>query len=102
MILKIPMSAAKEMESQYSISDVEIGKVTLLGIYRGKFEKKDVECKINRMMALNKNSTTNQIEMRMRRLKTALRNKQKQMHLLNVKDKVHYIDIIAIIQDLNI
>ena len=34
MMLKIPMSAENEMESQYSISDIEIGKVTVLGIYR--------------------------------------------------------------------
>lgn len=53
IMLKIPMSAENEMESQYSISDIEIGKVTVLGIYRGKFDRSDVEHKINRMMALN-------------------------------------------------
>lgn len=60
MMLKIPMSAENEMESQYSISDIEIGKVTVLGIYRGEFNRFDVERKINRMMALNNSEKNNQ------------------------------------------
>ena len=59
MMLKIPMSAENEMESQYSISDIEIGKITVIGIYRGEFERSDVERKINRMMALNDNNKKN-------------------------------------------
>lgn len=102
MILKIPMSAAKEMESQYSISDVEIGKVTLLGIYRGKFEKKDVECKINRMMALNKKQHYQSNRNENEEIEDGIEEQVEANDLLNVKDKVHYIDIIAIIQDLNI
>ena len=109
MMLKIPMSAENEMESQYSISDIELGKVTVLGIYRGEFERSDIERKINRMMALNDS------------------NKKKQEQPTNIRDngidiedgvqeedkkdipissvaqgKVHYIDVIAIIQDLNV
>ena len=61
-MLKIPMSAENEMESQYSISDIEIGKVTVLGIYRGEFDRRDVERKINRMMALNDSGKKNQQE----------------------------------------
>lgn len=102
MILKIPMSAAKEMESQYSISDVEIGKVTLLGIYRGKFEKKDVECKINRMMALNKKQHYQSNRNENEEIEDGIEEQAEANDLLNVKDKVHYIDIIAIIQDFNI
>ena len=102
MILKIPMSAAKEMESQYSISDVEIGKVNLLGIYRGKFEKKDVECKINRMMALNKKQHYQSNRNENEEIEDGIEEQAEANDLLNVKDKVHYIDIIAIIQDLNI
>lgn len=102
MILKIPMSAAKEMESQYSISDVEIGKVTLLGIYRGKFEKKDVECKINRMMALNKKQHYQSNRNENEEIEDGIEEQEEVNALSNVKNEVHYIDIIAIIQDLNI
>ncbi len=108
MMLKIPMSAENEMESQYSISDIEIGKVTVLGIYRGDFIRSDVESKINRMMALNdsgkknKEQSTNQdngidIEDGVRE-----EDKNNVEDSFHKQDKVHYIDVIAIIQELNV
>ena len=36
-IIKIPMNSEAEFESNYSVSDLEIGDVTVIGIYRGKF-----------------------------------------------------------------
>lgn len=109
MMLKIPMSAENEMESQYSISDIEIGKVTVLGIYRGEFERCDVERKINRMMALNDSSKKNQeqsidIQDNGTDIEDGIREEEKK-NIPNTsvaKGKVHYIDVIAIIQDLNV
>lgn len=34
-IIKIPMNSEAEFESNYSVSDLEIGDVTVIGIYRG-------------------------------------------------------------------
>lgn len=82
ILLKIPMSTQHEMESRYSISDIEIGKVTILGIYRGKYPKQDIKNKINSIMAVQ------------------------DTNLQNVEEKsekeVHYIDVIAIVQDLSL
>ena len=108
MMLKIPMSAENEMESQYSISDIEIGKVTVLGIYRGEFNRFDVERKINRMMALNNSEKNNQgssydfsdsgVD-----IEDGVKEEQKiGFDSSDKKNKVHYIDVIAIIQDINI
>lgn len=105
MMLKIPMSAENEMESQYSISDIEIGRVTVLGIYRGEFERNDVECKINRMMALDDSSkqmegiNDNGID-----IEDGVREADKKdlPNSSTTPSKVHYIDVIAIIQDLNV
>ncbi len=109
MMLKIPMSAENEMESQYSISDIEIGKVTVLGIYRGKFKRGDVERKINRMMALNDegksnktqspNTSDNGIDIEDGILEE---NQTDIPNSVAVQGEVHYIDVIAIIQDLHI
>lgn len=109
MMLKIPMSAENEMESQYSISDIEIGKVTVLGIYRGEFERCDVERKINRMMALNDSGKKNQeqsidIQDSGMDIEDGVREEDKR-DILNasvMQGKVHYIDVIAIIQDINV
>lgn len=48
LVIKIPMQTGNELENQYSLSDLEIGKVTLMGIYRGAFEKIDLMRKLNR------------------------------------------------------
>lgn len=106
MMLKIPMSAENEMESQYSISDIEIGKVTVLGIYRGEFQRSDVERKINRMMALNNRNNENQTDIQDDGIdiEDGVREGDK-MDISNssvMQGKVHYIDVIAIIQDLNV
>lgn len=100
MILKIPMSPENEMESSYSISDLEIGKVTVLGIYRGKYKRAQVEKKINLIMALNDEanhvnassniSTNDDIE------------EDDSISNVNEENDYHYIDVIAIIQDIDI
>lgn len=109
MMLKILMSAENEMESQYSISDIEIGKVTVLGIYRGEFERCDVERKINRMMALNDSGKKNQeqsidIQDSGMDIEDGVREEDKRdiPNASVTQGKVHYIDVIAIIQDINI
>lgn len=109
MMLKIPMSAENEMESQYSISDIEIGKVTVLGIYRGEFIRNDVERKINRMMALNDSNKNNQEQADNFRdngidIEDGVKEEDKKgiPNSSVTQGKVHYIDVIAIIQDLNI
>lgn len=109
MMLKIPMSAESEMESHYSISDIEIGKVTVLGIYRGKFKRTDVERKINRMMVLNDSSSFKPDQQENLKdngidIEDGVREEEK-MGATNSsaeQSMVHYIDVIAIIQDLNI
>ena len=108
MMLKIPMSAENEMESQYSISDIEIGKVTVLGIYRGEFERSDVERKINRMMALNDSGKKNQeqavdFQDSGMDIEDGVKEEDKKdiPNASGTQGKVHYIDVIAIIQDLN-
>ena len=95
--------------SQYSISDIEIGKVTVLGIYRGEFDRRDVERKINRMMALNdsgkKNQQeTNDIQDSGMDIEDGVREEDKNgiRNISLAQGKVHYIDVIAIIQDINI
>lgn len=109
MMLKIPMSAENEMESQYSISDIEIGKVTILGIYCGKFKRSEIECKINRMMQLSDDGKENQdkstdVDDTGMDIEDGVRDEEKKNinDSFNTPDMVHYIDVIAIIQDLNV
>lgn len=111
MMLKIPMSAENEMESQYSISDIEIGKVTVLGIYRGEFIRSDIERKINRLMTLNdidKNKKTQKQTSNISDSGIDIEDGVREEDKKNIPNastahgRVHYIDVIAVIQDLNV
>ncbi len=106
IMLKIPMSAENEMESQYTISDIEIGQVTVLGIYRGKFKKTDIEVKINRLKGLNSkmgthSTASNEHDVGLD-IEDGIDEVAKQQITEDSKDFVHYIDVIAIIQDINV
>ena len=90
---KIPMKVENEMESQYSITDLEIGPVTLIGIYRGKHNNKKINKKINRLQNLSNfyGNEDSGIE----------HDKEDENEKDNGVD-THFIDVIAIIQELNI
>lgn len=101
LMLKIPMSIDNEMESQYSISDIEIGKVTIIGIYKGQFEKFQVESKINNMMKLdNSFKNTNQQSGSYDDIEDG--NGFNENKINSENKNIHYIDVIAIIQEVNI
>ncbi len=86
--IKIPMQAENEMENQYSISDLEIGKVTIVGIYRGCFNENELDRKLNKLSnQTDGNDTTYDINI-------AGDDEEE------VADGVHYIDVIAIVQDI--
>lgn len=108
MMLKIPMSAENEMESQYSISDIEIGKVTVIGIYRGEFTKSVVESKINRLLALNEAGKENRDQITTDYddgidIEDGVREEDKKnISNSSGNSKVHYIDVISIIQEINV
>ena len=79
-----------------------------LGIYRGEFERSDVERKINRMMALNDSSKKNQeqtvdFQDSGMDIEDGVQEEAKKdiPNASGTQGKVHYIDVIAIIQDLN-
>ena len=95
-IIKIPMNSEVELESNYSVSDLEIGDVTVIGIYRGIFDKKLILKKSNVMMALNNTTPTEDNDDG-----SDIEDGGTELFPYNTGD-VHYIDVISIIQELNI
>lgn len=86
--IKIPMQAENEMENQYSITDLEIGKVTIVGIYRGFFNGNELGSKLNKF--------TNQTDGDDTPYDVNIVGDDDE----DEPDKVHYIDVIAIVQDI--
>ena len=95
-IIKIPMNSEAELESNYSVSDLEIGDVTVIGIYRGKFDKELILKKSNVMMALNNTTPTDGSD------DGSDIEDGSSDQTSNNAEKAHYIDVISIIQELNL
>lgn len=94
IIIKIPMQTENELESQYSISDLEIGKVSLIGIYKGKYKYSEIYEKLNKLSLYKTDEPQEQIE-----YETDEDDKDDQ---INNSKEYHYIDIIAIAQDIQL
>lgn len=92
LMIKIPIQLGNELESQYSISDLEIGPLTIIGIYRGIFEYETIRKQIDVMRQLEGEEApaidieTDDID------EIEITEKD--------SEKVHFIDVIAIVQDL--
>lgn len=91
IIFKIPMQAGSELENGYSVSDLEIGPVSIIGIYRGKFSEGEISQKIDLLSGLNI-SDNEGIDI------------ETDENFEENDDRVttHFVDIIAVIQELNI
>lgn len=96
IMLKIPMNAESEMESHYDISDIEIGEVSIVGIYKGCFNKNEIESKINKIKSIQNKSKEDKVSK-----VTDIEDGQLQQEY-TYTDKIHYIDVIAIVQDLKL
>jgi len=86
VVIRIPIKAEEEFESQYSIFDLNIGTVTILGIYRGKFNKSTL---ISKIEDIGKDKSQDEI-----------RIIETEGGLKKIDGKAHFIDVIGIIQEL--
>lgn len=68
ILIKIPMQTENELESQYSISDLEIGKISVIGIYKGKYKYCEIYEKLSKLSLYTKEE-----------------NNKKQKEILNMK-----------------
>ncbi|WP_157143104.1 hypothetical protein [Brachyspira pilosicoli] len=97
---KIPCEIKAEFENKYTINDIIIGKVSIIGIYKGMIEKNIVEQNtfdyfINTQNVIN-NYSNKKIENSYNNYSDIVDDDKNNNNI-----KIKYIDIIAIIQNLN-
>lgn len=99
--ISIPIKAEKEFENDYSIYDLEIGEVNIIGIYRTDKYKYDNTSTFNYLQKLGSDDTsTNVIGDELLMSDTITENNE---NFSNKKEEnFTYIDLIAIVQDLNV
>lgn len=95
--ISIPIKAEKEFENEYSIYDLEIGKVNIIGIYRTNKYKSDlINNTFNHLVGIGEN-VQNTIGDELKKSDSYTSKKKKKE-----KEELPYIDLIAIVQDLSI
>lgn len=96
VMFNIPMEVEAELENGYSISDLELGKFTIIGIYRGVFSEEIINSKINQINFLD---TMSESKSKKNLVESEKDIPKKEKKRSNVED-VHYIDLIGIIQEI--
>ena len=95
-IIKIPFEVENEFENNYNVDDVLLGKVSLIGIYKNKNKILDITNNTLNYFMTNNNETFDNTSSKF----IQSNEKSKQETKKNkINEKCHYIDIIAIIQE---
>lgn len=95
--ISIPIKAEKEFENDYSIYDLEIGKVNIIGIYRtNKYQYNQENNTFNYLVGIGEQKN-NIIGDELKNSSSKISTKKK-----NNIEELPYIDLIAIVQDLDI
>ena len=93
--IDIPMSAEKEFENKYSIYDLEIGLVNIIGIYRTEYYDPENKTTYSKLQELG-----NKQNIEIDEMKSSRETKENMQESIKL-GKAPYIDLIAIIQDLS-
>lgn len=108
-IIQLPYKADNNFENGYLHNDLQLGKLSLIGIYRGEIDFSSRENISSKFLELASQATNDDLnKITLNPLKSSSSN-EKQSDILDIKwqpdklkEKLHLIDVVAIIQELNI
>lgn len=108
LLIKIPLTFENEFESSYSVDDLFIGKVSIVGLYKGKVKLDSLKNSFEFFQELGSmqsfsNSQDNQFsEIQDSQYKRKERTEYAFVSSKNGGKEYHYIDLLAIIQNIDI
>ena len=107
LIVKIPCTFENEFESGYNVDDMTIGNVTVVGIYKGQIHPKSLKTNIEYWSEIGghmKQSTNNDYkDIHYSSYPTNdIFNKQDSFYNEDETSQYHYLDLLAIIQNVQI
>ena len=107
LVIKIPVTFENEFESSYSIDDLFIGKVSVIGLYKGKIKMNSLKnsFKFFQEVGFAQNNFKSKIEENTE-IENSQYDQETVMNNLNTDkyqyEELHYIDLLAIIQNVSI
>lgn len=109
LLIKIPLRFESEFESSYSVDDLFIGKVSLVGLYKGKIKLSDLKNsmeffqEIGNMQQLLDSNDDKDDEIQNSQYEDDIKSSSFNPFVSSLQDskEYHYIDILSIIQIIN-
>lgn len=106
ILIKIPLTFESEFESSYSVDDLFVGKVSVIGLYKGKIKIDDLKNSFQYFQELGQlqnafpvNKKNEEIEES--HYKTNITNRPFSFKSSGDENEYHYIDLLAIFQNVN-
>lgn len=108
-IIQIPYKASNNFENGYHHNDLQLGKLSIIGIYRGNIDfsqRESISSKFLDVISMEykQNGSTNNepiVEMKMSSHNTQSNSNPFDFEHEKLMEKINLIDVIAIIQELN-
>lgn len=100
LIIKIPLTFENEFESLYSVDDLFIGKVTIIGIYKGKTKIDNLRNSFEFFQQMGQNGAKSNVE-EIRNSQYSASQKSNKINNID-NNEYNYIDILAIVQNVEI
>lgn len=106
LLIKIPLTFENEFESSYSVDDLFVGKVGILGLYKGKIKIDDLKNSFQFFQEIGSLQNTNRTNSE----DDEIQESQYPFRTSEIKNFIssgdgldyHYIDLLAIVQNVNI
>lgn len=95
ILIKIPMESQTEFENKYKVDDILIGKVSIVGIYKGKVSKETITAST---FSFFQDKGSNNTQKRI--IKSNNHNTEVDLRSIEyLEEDYNYLDVLAIIQD---
>lgn len=109
ILIKIPITFENEFESSYSVDDLFVGKVAILGLYKGKIKIEELRnsfqffAEIGNMQKMHSSIQSEDDEIQESQYPIPARESDYNYFRSSGDGKdYHYIDLLAIVQTVNI
>lgn len=107
ILIKIPLTFESEFESSYSVDDLFVGKVSIVGLYKGKIKIDDLKNSFQYFQELGELQNAFPQQKEDEEIEESHYNINESNQTFSFKSsgdgkEYHYIDLLAIIQNVNI
>ncbi|CAN5553036.1 hypothetical protein BH10BAC5_BH10BAC5_09650 [soil metagenome] len=103
LMIKIPLTFESEFESSYSVDDLFIGKVSLIGLYKGTLKARSLKNTFEFFQELGlQNNNISPIDNEISESQYKSTNSFSTRKFDEDENQYHYIDLLAIVQDVKI